>query len=111
MQCVLPGLQMYIEFQDPGPNSNFSIFPTSTKLKMAGVSVRDVDAQKFITAYAAHLKRSGKITVPVWVDVVKTGCAKELAPYNPDWFYVRAASIARHIYLTPGVGVGALNLV
>lgn len=26
---------------------------------MAGVSVKDVDAQKFITAYAAFLKRSG----------------------------------------------------
>lgn len=76
---------------------------------MAGVTVRDVDAQKFINAYAAHLKRSGKITVPAWADLVKTSCAKEMAPYNQDWFYVRVASVARHIYLRPGVGISALN--
>jgi len=75
------------------------------------VSVRDVDAHKFITAYAAHLKRSGKIDIPSWVDLVKTSCAKELAPYDPDWFYVRVASVARHVYLTPGVSVGSLNVV
>lgn len=32
---------------------------------------------------------SGKLEVPVWVDTVKTGAFKELAPYDPDWFYVR----------------------
>jgi small subunit ribosomal protein S19e len=78
---------------------------------MPGVCVRDVDPHKFINAYAAHLKRSGKVAVPSWVDLVKTSCAKEMAPYNPDWFYVRLASVARHIYLCPGVGVGAFNLI
>lgn len=28
--------------------------------------------------------------MPTWVDIVKTGSFKELAPYDPDWFYVRA---------------------
>lgn len=78
---------------------------------MPGFTVRDVDAQKFVQAYAAHLKRSGKLAVPAWVDMAKTGSFKELAPYNPDWFYVRAASLARHIYLRPGAGVGALRMV
>lgn len=52
--------------------------------------VRDVSAEDFITAYSSHLKRSGKLDIPTWVDVVKTGPQKELAPYDPDWFYVRA---------------------
>lgn len=52
---------------------------------MPGTTVRDVPANKFIDAYAAFLKRSGKLEVPTWVDTVKTGTAKELAPYNPDW--------------------------
>lgn len=52
---------------------------------MPGVTVRDVAPDVFITAYAAFLKRSGKLEVPTWVDTVKTGTAKELAPYNPDW--------------------------
>ncbi|KAL9711028.1 Protein component of the small (40S) ribosomal subunit [Leucoagaricus gongylophorus] len=71
--------------------------------------VRDISADAFITAYASHLKRSGKIDVPIWVDIVKTGAYKELGPYDPDWFYVRAAAVARHIYLRKDVGIGALT--
>eukprot|EP00899_Mesostigma_viride_P029095 jgi/Mesvir1/9370/Mv08985-RA.1 len=48
--------------------------------------------------------------VPAWVDLVKTGTFKELAPYDPDWFYIRAASIARQIYLRQGLGVGNLRV-
>ena len=73
------------------------------------VTVRDVPADLLIKAYAAHLKQSGKVDVPKWVDTVKTGAYKELAPLNPDWFFVRVASIARHIYLRRSVGVGALS--
>lgn len=78
---------------------------------MTGATLRDVDAQKFVQAYAAHLKRSGKLSVPAWVDLVKTGHFKELAPYDSDWFYIRTASLARQIYLRPGTGVGALRMV
>lgn len=28
--------------------------------------------------------------LPTWVDTVKTGAYKQLAPYNEDWYYVRA---------------------
>ena len=49
-------------------------------------------ADAFITAYASHLKRSGKLEVPTWADIVKTGAYKELAPYDPDWYYVRAGA-------------------
>ncbi|KAL5615054.1 hypothetical protein BROUX41_005119 [Berkeleyomyces rouxiae] len=76
-----------------------------------GVSVRDVDAQKFIGAYAAFLKRQGKLPIPGWVDTVKTGSSRELPPQNIDWFYVRAASVARHVYLRKTVGVGRLRKV
>ena len=40
---------------------------------------------------------------------MKTAVFKELAPYGEDWYYIRAASIARKIYLRPGTGVGALQ--
>ncbi len=36
------------------------------------------------------LLSSGKLEIPKWVDIVKTGTNKELAPYDPDWFYIRA---------------------
>ncbi|KAJ3070940.1 40S ribosomal protein S19 [Podochytrium sp. JEL0797] len=76
---------------------------------MAGVTVKDVSPHAFVKAYAAYLKRTGKLEVPKWVDLVKTATHKELAPYDQDWFYIRAASVARHIYLRRGVGVGALR--
>ncbi|KAF2313633.1 hypothetical protein GH714_012520 [Hevea brasiliensis] len=41
----------------------------------------------------------------------KTGRLKELAPYDPDWYYVRAASMARKIYLRGGLGVGAFRRI
>jgi len=74
-----------------------------------GICVRDVPAKAFITAYAEHLKNSDKFELPVWADLVKTSVAKELAPYGDDWYYIRAASIARKVYLRPGVGVGQLR--
>ncbi|KAL9117955.1 MAG: hypothetical protein Q9187_005501 [Circinaria calcarea] len=76
-----------------------------------GVSVRDVDAQKFINAYSAFLKRQGKLPIPGWVDTVKTSHSNELPPQSIDWFYTRAASVARHIYLRKTVGVGRLRKV
>ena len=42
---------------------------------------------------------------------MKTGPAKELPPQNIDWFYVRAAAVARHVYLRKTVGVGRLRKV
>tara|TARA_B110000977_G_scaffold103553_1_gene135137 strand:+ start:14209 stop:14556 length:348 start_codon:yes stop_codon:yes gene_type:complete len=47
--------------------------------------------------------------VPTWVDIVKTASYKELAPYDPDWFYIRAASIARKLYVSGNMGVGAFR--
>lgn len=78
---------------------------------MPGVTVRDVDAQKFINAYADFLKRQGKLQIPGWVDTVKTSHSNELPPQSQDWFYVRAAAIARHVYLRKSVGVGRLRKV
>ena len=55
--------------------------------------------------------RTGKLKVPEYVDIVKTGLFKELAPFDEDWYYVRCASIARHLYLRSPAGVGALRRV
>jgi len=42
---------------------------------------------------------------------VKTGPAKQMCPLDSDWYYIRAASVARKMYLHggSGVGVGALR--
>lgn len=53
---------------------------------------------------------TNKIKVPEWVDVVKLSTANELAPCDPDWFYVRCAAILRHLYLRP-TGITGLSKV
>ncbi|CAM9188944.1 unnamed protein product, partial [Phaeothamnion confervicola] len=74
-----------------------------------GITVRDVPAAAFIKAYAEHLKNTGRFELPAWCDLVKTGPHKELAPYDDDWYYVRAAAVARKVYMRPGRGVGGLR--
>ncbi|KAL2894952.1 40S ribosomal protein S19-3, partial [Bienertia sinuspersici] len=49
------------------------------------------------------------IKLPLWTDIVKKGFLKELAPIDPDCYCIRAASMARKIYLRGSLGVGALR--
>eukprot|EP01068_Selenidium_serpulae_P003602 Selendium_serpulae@DN3188_c0_g1_i1.p1 len=72
-------------------------------------TLRDIQAADFISVYAKHLKANNAFKLPKWVDYVKTSVAKEMAPFDEDWLYIRAASILRHIYLRPKVGIGALR--
>ncbi|PRW59438.1 40S ribosomal S19-1 [Chlorella sorokiniana] len=72
-------------------------------------SVKDVPADKFIEAFAAYLKQTNKVQLPQYVDYVKTGAFKELSPLDPDWYYTRAAAIARRVYINQGMGVGAFR--
>merc|ERR1711907_680548 len=70
------------------------------------VTARDVSAPALISAFAAHLKRQGKLVLPNNLDIQKTSKTKELAPVDPDFFYVRAASLARRCYMYNNQGVG-----
>ena len=49
---------------------------------MPSVSVKDVSQQDFTVALAAHFKKSGKMKVPEWVDIVKTNVGKELVRFS-----------------------------
>jgi len=64
---------------------------------MAGTTVKDVNPHVFVKAYAAYLKKTGKLDVPKWVDLVKTATFKELAPYDQDWYYIRAGKCLEKI--------------
>ncbi|XP_071843072.1 small ribosomal subunit protein eS19-like [Apostichopus japonicus] len=78
---------------------------------MSGCTVKDVDSAEFVAALSAFFKKSGKLKVPEWTDVVKTGKHKELGPVDPDWYYTRAAAVARHLYVRGGVGVNAMTKI
>lgn len=40
---------------------------------------------------------------------MKTACFKDLGPYDSDWLYVRAASVAYQLYIRGKVGLSALR--
>ena len=48
-------------------------------------SVKDVDQQKFVVGFADFLKKSGKMSVPEWADLIKLSRFNEQGPHNPDW--------------------------
>merc|ERR1719393_375939 len=83
------------------------MFKEDRKIK----TVKDVEHTKFISAFAQHLKRQGRFEMPKWADLVKTGKQKELAPYDPDWLYIRTASFVRKVYIRKGSGVGGFRKV
>lgn len=66
-----------------------------------GVTLKDVSSHDFVKAYAEHLKQSKKLDLPQWLDLVKTGIAKELSPYDEDWYYIRAGML-KWLYYTIG---------
>lgn len=74
---------------------------------MEKVKVLDVDAHLFIERLAEKLKN--KMTMPEFAKYVKTSPAKERPPERKDWWYIRAASILRKIYLKGIVGVERLR--
>ena len=58
---------------------------------------------------ANYLKKTGKFQVPDWVNFVKTSCQRELAPYDEEWLFVRAAAIARQLYIRRQTGITSLT--
>merc|ERR1712137_730942 len=92
-------------------NSQIARSPLASTSFSMSVTVKDCDADVFIAALAQHFKKSGKIELPEWHDLIKTATFKEMCPMDADWYYTRAASVARRIYLRGGAGVGAFTKV
>lgn len=50
-----------------------------------------------------------EITPPPWAPFVKTGAHTERPPTDPDWWYVRCASLLRKVYLRGPIGISRLS--
>ncbi|MEM3546099.1 MAG: 30S ribosomal protein S19e [Candidatus Bathyarchaeia archaeon] len=73
------------------------------------VTVYDVPADVLIKRLAEELKENfPEVIPPPWAMFVKTGCFKERVPVDSDWWYVRAASILRKLYIKGPLGVSRL---
>ena len=73
-------------------------------------SVKDVDTQKLLTEAAARLKGMPGMEKPAWARFVKTGPSRQRPPDKEDWWWIRGASVLRHVYLQ-GQGVSRLRKV
>jgi len=73
------------------------------------VSVHDVPSSKLITALALQMKEVPGVEQPEWSRFVKTGSHAERPPTSSEWWFTRAASLMRKLYLHGPVGLGDLE--
>ena len=73
------------------------------------VSARDVPSSKLIAALAVQMKSLPAIQEPDWARWVKTGSHAERPPTSSDWWFTRAASLMRKLYLHGPVGLTDLE--
>lgn len=72
-------------------------------------SIREVSADRLIESAAAELQKMESIQPPEWAGFVKTGVHKERPPTQENWWWIRAASMLRKLYLGQTVGVSGLR--
>lgn len=72
-------------------------------------TIYDVPADSLISELAKELKENKKVEAPEWAQFVKTGVHKERRPEDPDWWYVRSASLLRRVYIDGPVGINSLK--
>ncbi len=72
-------------------------------------TVFDVSPHELIGKLKEELKKVEQIKSPEWAKFVKTGASKTKPPEQEDFWYIRAASILRQIYVQ-GRPVGVQRL-
>ncbi|MBI3841121.1 MAG: 30S ribosomal protein S19e [Thaumarchaeota archaeon] len=73
------------------------------------VNAHDVPSGKLIGALAEQMKALPVMKEPEWAQWVKTGSHAERPPTNSDWWFTRAASLMRKLYLHGPVGLTDLE--
>ena len=71
--------------------------------------MREVRADVLIKRLSEELKKVEELKPPEWSAYVKTGVSRERPPIQPDWWYIRAASLLRRICLDGPIGVSRLR--
>ncbi len=81
----------------------------STTYNIQMADVRSIEPSKYNKLLAAALKDIPEFKKPEWVDFVKSSTHKQRPIFDPDFWYNRAASILRQIYIKKIVGVQSLR--
>jgi len=70
----------------------------------------DVPPSLLIDRLARYLKENvDEVKPPDWAPFVKTGIHAQRPPENPDWWFIRCASLLRKIYVEGPVGIEHLR--
>ena len=70
----------------------------------------DVPASILIERLARYIKSNvDSVQPPAWASLVKTGTHAERVPEDPDWWFVRCASLLRKIYIQGPIGIAHLR--
>lgn len=72
------------------------------------VTIYDVPPGELIANLAVKLREIDTIRPPEWADFVKTGRHTEKAPVQKDWWFTRAASVLRKVYIEGPIGTERL---
>jgi small subunit ribosomal protein S19e len=74
------------------------------------ITPNDVPSSKFVKKLAKYLKENvDAVTPPSWASMAKTGSHVEKQPEDPDWWFVRSASLLRKLYIHGPVGIEKLR--
>jgi small subunit ribosomal protein S19e len=70
----------------------------------------NIPASKFIEKLAKYLRENfDEVQPPAWASMAKTGSHVEKQPQDPNWWYVRGASILRKVYIHGPIGIEKLR--
>ncbi len=70
----------------------------------------DVPSSLLIERLAQYLKNNvDSVKPPEWAPFAKTGVHVQKAPDNPDWWYIRCASLLRKVYTKGPIGIEHLR--
>lgn len=73
------------------------------------MSIRDVHPRILTERLSEKLEKLDEIQPPEWSHYVKTGAHKNRPPEQPNWWYLRSASILRRLYEGGPIGVSRLR--
>ncbi|MEM3032511.1 MAG: 40S ribosomal protein S19, partial [Nitrososphaerota archaeon] len=71
--------------------------------------VKLVEADKLIEKVAEYLKTVRALEPPTWAAFAKTSMDRKHPPVSSDWWFTRAASIMRKLYILGPIGVSRLR--
>ncbi len=73
-------------------------------------NIYEVPADKLNKMLAEELKKVPEFSVPEWAAFVKTSVARARPPVELDFWYKRAASVLRQVYIKGVIGVSKLKI-